>query len=372
MAASSFISWSPLLGAAPWLAVAVYLGLRHRYRTWTEVFFIGVCASTAAYALCDVIFFNLSDPNAARIAASASLASLSFTAFFVFLYGVTLWRRFRGPFLLALVPVAFFVIAFPAKMFTGFDSLSGDGNPPFVPVYDPAWLYPWILLLVALTGTGMYGILRTFLEIRRLSPKLARHIGLTLLGLGIAAVAGSVTNAYFAVMGNPVPPLFSTALVLPGVLIGFAVTPTTYQRLNAVLLRRKATQYDIKGAFLTFTDGTLIGSKLAPEQAMIDPDAFGATLDVIQNFMHTSFPTLRGKWLKSIRHGDYTLVMERGRHTFLTLVLGGRENDQLRREIIEALSKFEQVNREVLENWRGIAKDARGADEMLESLLASS
>jgi hypothetical protein len=106
-----------------------------------------------------------------------------------------------------------------------------------------------------------------------------------------------------------------------------------------------------------------------PEEEMIDADSFSATLDVIQNFMRTSFPTLRGKWLQSIRHGDYTLVMERGRYAYVTLVLGGQENDQLRRQVIHHLEGFEEKNLDVLANWRGMAKDAVGVDEVLNALL---
>jgi Trp operon repressor len=64
--------------------------------------------------------------------------------------------------------------------------------------------------------------------------------------------------------------------------------------------------------------------------------------------------------------------MERGQFTFLTLVLGGEENDQLRRKIIESLAYFEVSNRETLEKWRGVAKDARGVDDLLSSMLAAS
>jgi hypothetical protein len=368
---SSFIQWSPLLGAAAWLAVAAYLSFQRRFRTWTEVFFIGMCLSIAAYGLCDAVFFNVTSKGDARIAASASLTSLTVAAFFIFLYGVSLHRRFRGVLLLAILPVGFFAGTFDAEMFTDFPQIGGTDSP-FVPLYNPTWLYPWIILLLALIGAGIYGVFRTFLEVRRVSPKLARRIGITILGFLIAVVAGSATNTYLAITGNAAPPLFSTSLVVPGLLIFFAVTPRASGRLNAAILRRKASKYDIKGAFLTFSDGTLIGSRLVPEEQMIDADSFSATLDVIQNFMRTSFPTLRGKWLKSIRHGDYTLVMERGQYTFLTLVLGGEENDQLRRQIIETLNGFEQANRDALAKWRGMASDAHGVDDLLSTLLAAS
>ncbi len=369
MSSYDFIFWSPLLGAAAWFAVAGYLLAQQRYRTWTEVFFIALCVSTGSYGLVDFAFFNMDNLGGARWAATASLACLTLTVFFVFLYGVSLYRRFRRLLLVALVPVAFFLLTFYDYMFTNFTSLSGTGKP-FVPDYNAPWLYAWIAVLVVLILPGLYGIFRTYLEVRRQVPHLARRILLTLVGFLIAVVVGSATNTYLAVSGNPAPPLFSTALAIPGVLIFFAVTPASSRGLNAAFLRRRRSEYDVKGAFLTFSDGTLIGSQIAPEEQMIDADSFSATLDVIQNFMRTSFPTLRGKWLKSIRHGDYTLVMERGKYAYLTLVVAGEENDQLRREMIEHLEAFEATNGPRLENWRGVAKDAEGVDAMLSALLA--
>ncbi len=371
MSSYDFIFWSPLLGAAAWFAVAGYLLAQQRYRTWTEVFFIALCVSTGSYGLVDFAFFNMDNLGGARWAATASLACLTLTVFFVFLYGVSLYRRFRRLLLVALVPVAFFLLTFYGYMFTNFTSLSGTGKP-FVPDYNAPWLYAWIAVLVVLILPGLYGIFRTYLEVRRQVPHLARRILLTLVGFLIAVVVGSATNTYLAVSGNPAPPLFSTALAIPGVLIFFAVTPASSRGLNAAFLRRRRSEYDVKGAFLTFSDGTLIGSQIAPEEQMIDADSFSATLDVIQNFMRTSFPTLRGKWLKSIRHGDYTLVMERGKYAYLTLVVAGEENDQLRREMIEHLEAFEATNGPRLENWRGVAKDAEGVDTMLRALLAQT
>src|SRR5256885_10741288 len=131
-------------------------------------------------------------------------------------------------------------------------------------------------------------------------------------------------------------------------------------------------RYSIKASFLTFEDGTLIGSKARPGETVIDQDLFGATLDVIQNFMRTSFPILRGKSLSSISHGTYTLVVERARHTYLTVVLEGEETDQLRRQMRDLLLEFETNNRAVLAQWRGMPEEAKGTDSMLSAVFAEA
>ncbi len=372
------LALSPLISAGVWLAISGYLVARQQYRTWTERFFLALCLCAAAYALSDVTFFIIGVPpggpfDAASnpdttLAASASLASITVAGLFLFLYGVSMASRFRRWYLLAVIPTAFFVLEFPSKMFTGF--LPATRTSPVVnPVYDQAWLVPWLLLVGALWLTGLLGVTKTFFEIRRQNPKLANRLGAILAGLAIAVVAGAGTNALVAVGDMSLPPLFSTFLAIPGVMIFFAVNPSTFRSLNDAILRRKENEYDVKGAFLAFSDGTVIGSRTVPEEEMIDADAFSATLDVIQNFMRTAFPTLRGRSLKSIRQGDYTLIMERGRDAYLTLVISGTENDQLRRKMIEHLADFETTNAERLANWRGIAKDAVGVDALLTAFV---
>jgi hypothetical protein len=379
MVADAFLTWSPLISVAVWFSISGYLIVHQQYRTWTERFFVAICLCAGAYALSDFVFFSIGVPQngpfdaaanpSATFAASASLASITLAGLFLFLYGLSMASRFRRRYLLAVLPTAFFVLSFPLVMFEGFAAPTTT-SPVIAPVYRQAWLLPWLLFVGALWIIGLVGITKTFFEIRRLNPKLANRIGAILAGLAIAVVAGATTNALVAINALSLPPLFSTFLAIPGVLILFAVTPTSLRSFNDAILRRRASEYDVKGAFLTFSDGTLIGSRTAPEEEMIDADSFSATLDVIQNFMRTSFPTLRGKWLRSIRHGDYTLVMEPGRYAYLTLIISGTENDQLRRRMIEHLEDFEADNAPMLETWRGMATDAIGVDRMLDALLS--
>ncbi len=376
------LALSPLISAGVWLAISGYLVARQQYRTWTERFFLALCLCAAAYALSDVAFFIVGVPaggpyDAASnpdtvFAASASLTSITLAGLFLFLYGASMASRFRRWYLLVMIPIAFFILVLPSKMFTGFTPATPGGSPVVNPVYDQAWLIPWLLLIGALWLTGLLGVTKTFFEIRRQNPKLANRIGAILAGLAVAVVAGAGTNAIVALFNEHLPPLFSTFLAIPGVMIFFAVNPSTFRSLNDAILRRKQNEYDVKGAFLTFSDGTLIGSRTVPEEEMIDADAFSATLDVIQNFMRTAFPTLRGRSLKSIQQGDYTLIMERGRDAYLTLVISGTENDQLRRKMIEHLADFEATNTEQLAKWRGVAEDAVGVEDLLAAFLGGS
>src|SRR2546425_685499 len=98
----------------------------------------------------------------------------------------------------------------------------------------------------------------------------------------------------------------------------------------------------------------------------------GAGLDVIQNFMRTSFPILRGKSLSSIVHGTYTLVIEKARYCYLTVVLEGEETDQLRRQMRDVLITFEAQNRPALQKWQGVPSEARGTEQLLTGFFVES
>ncbi|MEK6988552.1 MAG: hypothetical protein AABX97_10795, partial [Candidatus Thermoplasmatota archaeon] len=166
-----------------------------------------------------------------------------------------------------------------------------------------------------------------------------------------------------------IPPPFSSLLLVVAAATFFTLYPGSTQRVSEVMRRFQARNYSVMATFLIYKDGTLIGAEGASGENMVDKDLFSATLDVIQNFMRTSFPTLRGQWLRTITHGDYTLVIERGRSTYLVLVIQGEESDQLRRQMRDAVLKFEADNRSILLNWRGVPSEAEGVSAMLLSLL---
>src|SRR2546427_13057170 len=150
------------------------------------------------------------------------------------------------------------------------------------------------------------------------------------------------------------------------------MTPAPRSILSRGMRLTGTRRYSIKAVFLTFHDGTLIGAKTKPGETTIDQDLFGATLDVIQNFMRTSFPILRGKSLSSIVHGTYTLVIEKARYCYLTVALEGEETDQLRRQMRDVLITFEAQNRPALQKWQGVPSEARGTEQLLPGFFVEA
>ena len=367
----AFLQYLPLATVAVWWGLAALQVARDRYRTWTEVFFLAACLFVGFYALADVFFLTAPTEARAALAALASFTTLVFAITFFMLFAVVFYTRMQtwlfgllAPCLVVIVGVWLYLVPDPAE---DIRSLVGSG-PPWAGSWDKTWFTIWVAFVVVCALLMAYALLRTYWEVADQTTQLRRRMFGLFLATILALVLGTLTNALRGFLDLTVPPLFSSAMVLPGIVSVITLSPMSRERFSVAVRRWKASRYDIKAAFLIFMDGTLIGAKVRPGEKVIDQDLFGATLDVIQNFMRTSFPTLRGS-LSAIKHGDYTLVMERGKYLCLTLVLGGAENDQLRRHMQDLLIQYERDNAATLARWRGVATDAVGTDALLGALL---
>jgi len=383
--------WLPLATAITWFALVIYQVARDRYRTWTEVFFLGAAFFAGLYALSDLLFFNAVDLRWAETAALASFTSLtlsalffnavdlrwaetaalaSFTALtlsalFFMLFGVVFYTRMRRTLFLAAGPGLVLLPYVWLNLVVGFESLEPAGGPPYVGEWDDTAYLLWAAFVLLYAVVGAVAFFLTYREVAATTPKLRGRMRGLMIAFVLMVALGSSTNLIRGIVGYRILPLFSTAMILPAAVAFLALSPMSKERLSVAVRKWKARHYDIKAAILIFEDGTLIDSKVRAGERMIDQDLFSGTLDVIQNFMRTSIPLLRGKWLRSISQGDYTLVIERVRRATLTLVLSGQETDQLRRQMRDLLLRWEDENRRVLDHWNGLPEEAVGTDALL-------
>ncbi len=374
MALPPFVQFWPAGTVAVWFGLAIYQVYRDRYRTWTEAFFLAGCFFVGTYALADILFFNAPDAASAALAAKISFTALTLAVFFIFMFALLFYTRMRRVYvlsmipLLALVAVVWVYLVTPTSV-TGL--VQGTMAAPWTGNWDKTFFAVWVIGCLGLAALSAYFLLKTYLEVSTQTTQLRKRMLGLLMSAVLSLVLGMATNTLRGFTGQYVPSLFSTALVLPGIVSIITLSPTSTERFSVAVRRWKASRYDIKAAFVIFMDGTLIGSRIRPGEKVIDQDLFGATLDVIQNFMRTSFPTLRGS-LSAIKHGDFTLVVERGRFAYLTIILQGEENDQLRRHMRDMLLQYERDNQPVLADWRGIPSEAIGTDAMLAQLIEAT
>ena len=368
VSAFDFLKFLPAFSIIIWFSLGLLQVVRDRIRTWTERFFLFVCFFTGLYALSDVVFFNATSSDAARTAASVSVTSVTFSAVFFFLFTQVYIGRMHRWYFALLVPPSLLVPVIWTLMITHLARPEPEGL--FIPVFDPLVFAAWLLVVVVYSSIGIANLLRLRKIIHEHSPTLTRRVSGLLITLTITFVFGLTTNGYLGVTQNrAIPPPFSSLLVIPGISAALALYPLGRERISEVMRRFRARRYQIESGFLVYNDGTLIASAGRTREEEIDRDLFSATLDVIQNFMRTSFPIFAGKSLKTIEHGDLKILIERARYCYLAIVLTGEENDLVRRQIRDELLAFEQQNRDVLARWRGVQEDAVGADEMFRRIL---
>ncbi len=354
---STVLKTAPLVSAAAWLLLAALQVYRDRWHTWTERFFLLSCFFPGFYAIGDWLFFN-ADPNNLQAQKTAALISLT---------GLVLAINF---FLLFTLTFVMLIVVLP----TSIESVvppSAGGVP--IAIFAPIPFALFLVYAVVYTVLGIWNLYRLYRIVRVSSKTLARRAAGLMVTFTLVLVLGLGTNGLLGVIqSQDIPPPLSTLLIFVAASAYYTLYPVGRQRISEAIRLFQARRYSIKAVFLTYGDGTLIGSKVRPGEKVVDEDLFGATLDVIQNFMRTSFPILRGKSLSAITHGSYTLIMERGRYAYITVVLEGEESDQLRRQMRDLLLDFEAENRQVLVKWQGVPSDAKGTEEMLTAFFIES
>ena len=358
----------PLITAAVWYLIVAAQVYRDRMRTATEAFFLAACFFAGTYAISDFYFFNapLNRPDIATNAALLSVSCFTLTVVFFFLFTQVYLAKMRRAYLVALAPGILLLPIVWGGMLEGVTSAGSF----FLPTYRFLPFTIWLLFVVVYALAGIRNLWKLHRIVRTQSPNLAKRSAGILYSFVICFFLGFATNGIIGALPNPaIPPPFSTLLAIPGLAALLTLAPIRRERISEVVRKFRARRYELREAYLIFNDGTLIASKVRTGDTELDKDIFSATLDVIQNFMRTSFPLLKGTSLRTIEHGSFRILIERGRYCYLTVVLMGEENDLLRRQMRDALLEFEGRNQQTLIRWKGVTSDAVGTEETFRRLF---
>jgi hypothetical protein len=366
---------TPLVSAAAWLLLAALQIYRDRWHTWTETFFLFCCAFAGIYAIGDWLFFNAppNDPDLAVLYARISLTGITLAVNFFFLFTLVYVDRMRQSYWIFMVITGGVLLMLLAVGISRVTPPPPASGALYVASFSEIPFAIYLAYVLIYSVAGIRNLYRLRQIVRKSSPALTRRATGLMATFTLVLVLGLGTNGYLGIMQiDQIPPPLSTLLIFVAGSAYYTIFPVGRERISEAIRRFQARRYSIKAAFITFEDGTLIGSKVRPGEKVIDQDLFGATLDVIQNYMKTSVPILHGRSLSSITHGHYTLVLERARFTYLTVVLEGEETDQLRRQMRDLLLGFELNNRQVLAAWQGIPDEAKGTEDVFTNIFVEA
>ncbi|MFQ6013195.1 MAG: hypothetical protein ACE5LS_06085 [Thermoplasmata archaeon] len=360
-----FLVQLPLSTFTVWIGIAIFQLIRGRTRTLTEIAFVLASISWAGYALADWLVFHSTNEVMALLMARVSVSFVTLAAFFLLLFSKLFLTKPHRTDVLLLIPFGVALYLVWNGLILGMEMVPWNWGA----VFEPGLFLIWLLYVLVYAYVAIWFIYRTYRVVRDQSKFLGRRLYGIFASLMLTLALGLGTNTVFHSIGIGLMPIFSTLLVFPGVITLFVLAPPGRDRIGTVIGRWKSRLYNVVGAYLIYENGTLIASKIASETDQMDEDIFGATLDAIQTFMRTSFPLLIGKWLRRIEHGDVKILIERGRYSYIALVIQGEDPDTLWVKMREGMERFERSNALSLPDWNGLTDTLATVDETLEALF---
>ncbi len=359
----------PAVTAAAWFGAVLLQVTRGRIRTLTEKFFVVGVMFGGLYCVNDWIFLNTetygNSMEGAAVLARLALSYLTLGSFFFLLFMKAFHSRPDSRDIVFLVPTISMLIVCWTYLVRGARPAAWGWKA----VFDTSLFVLWVAYGLLYMILGVRYIYKISATLKQENPRLGKKTKRMALMFIAVIMMGASSNVLFLFIGLDVPPLFSSLLLVPGLGLVLVLSPLSRDQVAVFIRRWKARAYEVHNAFLVYENGTLIASRSEEDESKVDKDIFTATLDAIQSFMRTSFPLLRGKWLKTIEHGSVKILLERGQRVYLAVVIAGEENDQLRSVMRAVVNAVESKNVATLPNWSGVPEAVVGTREALGTLF---
>jgi hypothetical protein len=128
--------------------------------------------------------------------------------------------------------------------------------------------------------------------------------------------------------------------------------------------------FAIEDIFLMYNDGRLIQHTTRRIKADMDVDIFTSMLTALQAFVKDSMGRGTGSELGSMEFGGDKILLEKGKHVIVAVVITGGEPAGFRDEMKAAVKNVESEYGEVLKGWQGGAAELAGAKRFLAGLGA--
>lgn len=336
-----------------------------RFTTMTESFFGTGMFLAANYALSDYLVLAASTPEGALLAAKLSMSFLALSALALVLFTISYHRTAKRSWSTVFPLTVFFLVATWTVMIQGVERSAWGWKV----VLRGEFFYAFCGYLFFYVFAGVMHLHAAYRKVREQSRSAGARVAGVMHSFVFVLLTGTVLVAVTG--GSTAVPMFSILLVVPAFATLPLLMPGTWQSWIGAARGGQRHRVEVMAAYLMYEDGTMIQSKSTSARDSEESDLLPKTLDIVQSFVRTSFPLISGKWLKAIDHGDMRIVVERGEHTCLALVLAGRENELLRRQMRDVLVAFESKHRLNLTDWFSATHDAAtGAQEALNNFFA--
>jgi len=336
-----------------------------RLTTMTESFF-GIAMFLAGnYALTDYLVLAAPTADGALLAAKLNMSFLDLSALALVLFTISHHRSPKRSWSTVFPLTIFFLVATWTVMIQGVER-SGLG---WKVMLRSEFFYAFCGYLFFYVFAGAIHLHAAYRKEREQSRSAGVRAAGVMHSFIFILIAGTILVTVTG--GSAAFPVFSILLLVPALATLPLLMPGTWQSWVGAARGGHRHRVEVMAAYLMYEDGTIIQSKSTSPRDSMESDLLPKTLDIVQSFVRTSFPLISGRWLKAIDHGDMRIVVERGEHTCLALVLAGRENELLRRQMRDVLIAFESKNNLNLTDWFSATHDAAtGAQEALNYFFA--
>jgi hypothetical protein len=356
----------PILVAVLYFSMLAVLLLKRRVNTWTEIFFELSIVCLGIFALTDFLCYNSDDSTLVLFAGRIGMSVLNLAMLSLVFFSVS-FRRNPNRRWLTLLPMsaAVLIVTWIPTMSDVVGTYWGWGLVSRMEYKIAFDIYACFYFLAA--GVHVFAASR---RISLANESLARKTSWLMLSFAFF-VGTAVAVALIAGNARPPPfPAYSISLIMPALATMPLIFPETWGRWVKALKSFEGRRYEVMAVNLMREDGTLIGSKSLFSAKSFDFEKLSKTLAVIQSYVKTSFPASSSDSLRAIDHGDTRILIEKGNYAFIALVLKGKENEFLRRQMRDALASFESWSGP--EALAGVGADGnkKGAIKALDMFFA--
>ena len=124
----------------------------------------------------------------------------------------------------------------------------------------------------------------------------------------------------------------------------------------------------VEDMFLMYRDGRLIQHNTRRLKADLDLEVMTSMLRAVQIFVRESLGMTDRSELGAMEYGDNKIILQKGRHVILAVVVSGDAPSDFREEMKGVINDIEGEYEPVLAEWNGVASDVAGAHRFLNRL----
>ncbi len=124
----------------------------------------------------------------------------------------------------------------------------------------------------------------------------------------------------------------------------------------------------VEDVYLLSKSGILISHETRRLKPDVDEDVISSMLVAIQDFVRESFKDESNVELKTVEFGDKKILIERGKHLILAVVMRGEVDRYVQYRVSQVLKEIEKKYADILPTWKGNVEKFRGVREILRKI----